>query len=140
MFDFKSASRAELKAEFKRIAEASGDDGFGTKKELRHLPEVLMDGEQVLRFSSGSMDGNTWLIALTDRRIIFLDRGMLFGFKQTAIPIDKISAVSGQTGLLFGSIEISEGTVTRQIKNVLKKSVLPFTNKVQEVMESRSGG
>lgn len=139
MFDFKRASKAELKKEWKRIAQASGDDGFGTKKELRHLPEVLMDDEQVLRFSSGLMDGNTWLIVLTDRRILFLDKGMLFGFKQTAIPIEKISAVSGRTGMLMGAIEISEGHATRQIKNVAKKSVLPFTNKVQEVMESRSG-
>ena len=45
MFDFKAASINELKAEYKRIDKESGDDQFFTKKELRHLPNILMDGE-----------------------------------------------------------------------------------------------
>ena len=60
-----------------------GDDQFFTKKELKHLPEILREGEQLLAFTSGIMDGNTWLISLTDRRIIFLDKGMIWGLKQT---------------------------------------------------------
>ena len=85
----------ELHQEYKRIAKATGDDRFFTKKELNHLPKVLMNGDQVLTFSSGLMDGKTWLIALTDKRILFLDKGLLFGLRQTTIPVDKISAVSG---------------------------------------------
>ena len=57
MFDFKNAPEKVRRSEFKRTAKASGDDGFGTKKEVKHLPEVLMDGEQVLAFSSGLMAG-----------------------------------------------------------------------------------
>ncbi len=139
MFDFKRASKTELTAQYKRIAAISGDDMFFTKKELRHLPEVLMDMEQVLAFSSGLMDGNTWLIVLTDRRVLFLDKGILYGLKQAAIPINKINAVSGKTGLLLGTIEISDGSATRRIKNVPKQTVIPFTNKVQEVIEQHSG-
>jgi hypothetical protein len=135
MFDFKNASKADLKREYKRIAEESGDDGYFTKKELRHLPEILRDMEQVLAFSSGLMDGTTWLIVLTDRRIIFLDKGMFFGLKQVAIPLEKINAVSGRTGMFLGDISISDGQGTRQIKQVAKASVIPFTNKVQEAME-----
>ena len=47
------------------------------------------------------MDGNTWLITLTDRRIIFLDKGMIYGLKQTTIDLDKVNAVSGETGLFL---------------------------------------
>lgn len=137
MFDFKNASKADLNQE-KRIAKESGDDRFFTRKELRHLPEVLMDREQVLAFSSGRMDGNTWLIVLTDRRILFLDKGMFFGVKQATIPLQKVNAVSGKTGVMFGSIEISDGGSTRQIKQVRKQSVLPFTNRVQEAIDAVS--
>lgn len=48
MFDFKNTSKQELKAEYNRIAREIGDAQFFTKKELNHLPEILMDGEQVL--------------------------------------------------------------------------------------------
>lgn len=136
-FDFKNAAPADLKREYNRIAKELGDDQFFTKKELNHLPAVLSSGEQVMAFTSGLMDGNTWLIALTDRRIIFLDKGMIYGLKQTAIDLDKVNAVSGETGLMFGSISIQNGASTRVIKNVWKKTVVAFTNKTRDVIEDR---
>ena len=130
--DIKKASESERKAEYNRIATEMGDDQFFTKKELNHLPEILMDGEQVLAFTSGLMDGNTWLITLTDKRIIFLDKGMVFGLKQTVIDLDKVNSVSGETGMFFGKISIQDGASNRTIENVWKKTVVKFTNKVRD--------
>ena len=136
-FDFKNASVADRKKEYDRIAKEIGDDQFFTKKELNHLPAVLADGEQVLAFTSGLMDGNTWLVSLTDRRIIFLDKGMIYGLKQTAIDLDKVNSISGQTGIIFGKIVIEDGASSRVIDNVWKKTVVAFTNKVRDAIETR---
>ncbi|EOZ4774653.1 PH domain-containing protein [Pseudomonas aeruginosa] len=136
-FDYKNATPEALKAEYNRIAAEIGDDQFFTKKELNHLPEVLATGEQVLAFTSGFMDGNTWLITLTDRRVIFLDKGMLYGLKQASIELDKINAVSGKTGLMFGEILIQDGGNERKISNVWKKTVTAFTNKVRDAMHAK---
>jgi hypothetical protein len=136
-FDFKNAAPADLKVEYSRIAKEIGDDQFFTKKELNHLPQILGDGEQVLAFTSGLMDGNTWLITLTDRRIIFLDKGMIYGLKQTTIDLDKVNAVTGETGIIFGTIRIEDGAKERKIENVWKKTVVRFTNKARDAMESR---
>lgn len=140
MFDFKNASKKELRKEYKRIAQTTGDSQFFTKKELFHLPKILMDEEQVLAFSSGLMNGNTWLIALTDRRVVFLDKGLLFGTRQTTVPIDKISAVHGQLGLFFGKITINAGGAEMTITQVAKHTVFPFTNKLQEVIGTGVSG
>lgn len=137
MFDFKTASKIELKNEYKKIATEMGDDQFFTKKELNYLPEILMKNEQVLGFTSGLMKGNTWLITLTDKRIIFLDKGMIYGLKQSIVDLDKVNAVSGSTGLFFGTIIITDGANDRLIKNVWKKTVKNFTNKIQEAIEAR---
>lgn len=136
-FDFKNAEPADLKAEYNRIAKEIGDDQFFTKKELNHLPQILADGEQVLAFSSGLMNNNTWLITLTDRRIIFLDKGLIYGLKQTTIDLDKINALSGETGLFFGKIRIQDGATERHISMVWKKTVIKFTNKTRDAMEAR---
>lgn len=136
-FDFKNASHADRKREYGRIAKEIGDDQFFTKKELNHLPEVLSEGEQVLAFTSGLMDGNTWLVTLTDRRIIFLDKGMIYGLKQTAIDLDKVNSVSGETGIIFGKIIIEDGASSRLINNVWKKTVVAFSNKVRDAIEAR---
>ena len=136
-FDFKNAAPNDLKAEYSRIAKEIGDDQFFTKKELNHLPQILADGEQILAFTSGLMDSNTWLITLTDRRIIFLDKGMIYGLKQTTIDLDKVNAISGETGLIFGKIKVEDGAKERLIDMVWKKTVVNFTNKARDAIEAR---
>ena len=135
MFDFKNASEADLKKEYARIARESGDDQFFTKKELQYLPSTLMPTEQVLAFSSGLMNGNTWLIALTNKRVLFLDKGFFYGLKQTAIPIKKIQGVSVETGIMFGKIAINDGFAQREISSVPKTTIEPFTRKLTELMD-----
>ncbi|MCK4636084.1 MAG: PH domain-containing protein [Candidatus Moranbacteria bacterium] len=135
-FDFKNSSKGSLKREYDKIAREIGDDQFFTKKELDHLPNVLQDGEQVLAFTSGLMNANTWLITLTDRRVIFLDKGMFIGLKQEIVNLNKINAVSCSTGFIFGKIIITDGAKERIISNVQKKTVVNFTNKVQSAIEN----
>lgn len=136
-FDFKNASQADRKREYDRIAKEIGDDQFFTKKELNHLPEILSDGEQVIAFTSGLMNGHTWLLTLTDRRIIFLDKGMIYGLKQTTIDLDKVNSISCRTRIIFGEITIEDGASSRRINNVWKKTVVAFTNKVRDAIEAR---
>jgi hypothetical protein len=135
--DFKTATPEELRAEYQRLAKLTGDDQFFTRKELAHLPEVLAQGEPVLGFCSGFMDASTWLIALTDRRVLFLDKGFLFGMRQVSIDLDKINAVTGSTRLLLGQIEVEDGARNRIINNVPKRTVIAFTNLVRDAMEAR---
>ncbi len=135
MINLKTASKSERQAYYNRIAEEMGDDQFFTKKELHYLPEVLRDGEQVLAFTSGLKDGNTWLIVLTDRRILFLDKGMIYGLKQESIPLNRVNSISGNTGLLLGKIVITDGSRSHEITNVWKKTVKRFTNRCQEELD-----
>lgn len=132
MIDYKTATKDQLKAEMKRLASTVSDVPFGTKKEFFHLPEILNAGETPLAIASGQMDGNTWLITLTNKRVIFLDKGMLFGVKQVDVNLQNIVGVGGKTGLLLGEITISTSGQNYTIKNVMKTSVIPFTNLVNE--------
>lgn len=136
-FNFKTATKEQLQNEYNRIAAAMDDSQFFTKKELHHLPEVLAESEQVLAFSSGFMNNNTWLITLTDRRILFLDKGLIYGLTQLSIDLDKVNTISGETGLIFGSMMITDGAQNYLIKNVWKKTVKTFTNMAQHAIDAR---
>ena len=135
-FDFKNASVKELKVKYNEMARAIGDDQFFTKKELYSLPEVLQDGEQVLAFTSGMKDNNTWLVTLTDRRIIFLDKGMFWGLKQESISLSKINSIYSKMGLMFGEIVISTGSTHSSVTMIAKSAVSGFTNIAQEAIRS----
>lgn len=134
-FDFKNCTPEERKAKYDEIAKKIGDDQFFTKKELNYLPEILKDGEQVLAFTSGLMDGTTWLLVLTDKRIIFLDKGMIYGLKQETMNLSVIQSIGCTTGIFFGTINITHGGKSVKIENVWKKTVKVFTNMIQEQMD-----
>ena len=118
MFDFKNGDEKERAEKFKEIAKASGDETYGGKKELKVLPEHLMDNEQVVGLTSGltNHDGNTWLVVLTDNRLLFLDKGMLYGLKQMSVPLDQVTSVSGSTGMMMGEIYVNTSSNQGNIK------------------------
>lgn len=132
MIDYKTATRDALLAEFQRLSKVVCDQSFGTKKEFLHLPKILADGETPIAVASGMMNGNTWLIVLTNSRVIFLDKGLLYGLRQVDVRLNDIASVSCETGLLLGSITISTTATNYTISNVIKRAVNPFTNMVND--------
>jgi hypothetical protein len=132
LFDFKHAGKEALKAEYTRIAKELNDHKFFTKKELNYVQEVISEGEQVLAFTSGFTDGDTWLIVLTDRRVLFLNKGFFYGLKQTSIDLNMINSISKETSLFFGSITIENGASKKSINKVWKSSVEIFVKKVND--------
>ncbi|MCP9267815.1 PH domain-containing protein [Xenorhabdus sp. XENO-1] len=137
MINYQTASKEELQNEFKRLAKEVSDTPFGVKKEFFHLPKILGANETPLAIASGFMDGNTWLITLTNKRVIFLDKGMLFGVTQVDINLDDVASVAGKTGLIFGEITISTTAQNFTISNVLKATVIPFTNLVNKAKDDK---
>lgn len=122
------------------IAALGEVDLFGTAKEVTHLPEILHDDESIKYLTSGLMDGTTWLIVCTQKRILLLDHGFLFGFKQSEMNLENINSISFQTGLLFGAIEIWHGGARMLIENCDKKTVKPFTDAVNAAIQAIKKG
>ena len=126
-----------IKAEIAALGEV---DLFGTAKEVSHLPEILHDDESIKYLTSGLMDGTTWLVVCTQKRVLLLDHGFLFGFKQSEMNLENINSISFQTGLLFGAIEIWHGGARMLIENCDKKTVKPFTDAVNAAMQAIKKG
>lgn len=109
---------------------------FGTKKEVKELPNIIHDDEIITYATSGTLNGNTWLIVSTNKRVIFLDKGMLFGLKQVEIPLEKINSIGYKKGLMFGMIEIWDGAAKMNIETVSKETLVPFVNAVNEARDN----
>lgn len=137
MLDYKTATENQLEAEFLRLSRLVNDTPYATKKEFFHLPRILAVGEQPLAVASGTMEGGTWLIVLTERRVILLDKGMFWGLKQVDVNINDIVSVGGNTGIMFGEILIGTAGQNYTIRNVFKSVVTPFTNLVNETRDKK---
>ncbi len=108
---------------------------FYTRKEIRYLPKVLNKGERILALTSGFMNNRTWLAVCTDQRVLFLDRGMIFGLRQLQMNLDRIQSIDSSFGLFFGTIRVWDGASAMSIGLILKPSVMPFVRTVQEAMD-----
>lgn len=110
-------------------------DSFGTKKELKVLPEYLEPDEVVFALTSGIMSQaetsnsldfgtNTWLVALTNDRFLFLDSAMLTSSVDTqSVRHDHVQAVSASQGFMFGKIMVDLGSRMLVIDNSHKSTV-----------------
>ena len=108
---------------------------FYTRKEIRYLPKILNDNEQIIALTSGVMNKRTWLAVCTTRRVLFIDRGMFFGLRQLQMNLDRIQAIDSSFGLLFGTIRVWDGAASMTISMVLKSTVAPFVKTVQDAMD-----
>lgn len=107
---------------------------FWTQKEIRALPDILDRDETIRAVTSGMMDNTTWLAVCTNRRLIFINRGMLYGVRQVQFPLDRIQSIDHAFTIFFGSIRVWDGASAFTIGMVLKSSILPFVRITEESM------
>jgi hypothetical protein len=107
---------------------------FWTQKEIRALPEVLDKDEVIKAVTSGMLESATWLAVCTNRRLIFLNRGMVYGLRQVQFPLDRIQSIDHEFTIFFGSIRVWDGASAFSIGLVLKSSILPFVRVTEESM------
>ena len=141
----RALSELDFLAAYDQLAKEVGDDQVATRGERKHLPTVMMDDELLLWMSSGFLSstgkeersGGLALIALTDRRILIVDKRLFAGTQTIAIDLDKVNSITGDTGIFFGSFKIQDGANERKVDHVSKKSVHTFVQHVQRAIEAR---
>ncbi|MCD8151530.1 MAG: ribosomal protein L7/L12 [Clostridiales bacterium] len=120
------------------IKSLPGADTFGTKKEIAYLETILLPEETVNAVSSGIMDGHTWLMASTNKRVILMNKNLLVGMKQMEIPLNQLNSISFSTGLLFSTIKIHHGAASIKIEHVQKGSEKYFVDATNKAMREYS--
>jgi hypothetical protein len=107
---------------------------YFTRKEIGYLPQVLNGGENIRALTSGFHQGTTWLITVTDHRILFLDKGMLFGLKQFELPLRQISSITHNTGLMYGVITIATSGGRSEITQIPKREVVKIAGIISSLV------
>ena len=125
-----TASLSALEQQFK---DAGINDLFGTKKEVAELPNIIDLNSETIKYAvSGLLGANTVLVVCTDKRIIFLDKGLVYGIRTTEIPLDMINAVSYSQGIVFGKVSVTNGANTTEINNVPKEKAALLAKIIKE--------
>ncbi len=122
-----------------QLSELGDFHRFFTRKEISCLHELLTDGEVVHAVTSGFFDGHTWIVVVSNIRILFLDKGMFYGLKQVDMPLNKISSISQKTGFFFGEIEVATSSGSKKITNIPKRNVMKVSSILAGLIHGGTG-
>lgn len=106
------------------------------KKEITYLPEVIVQGEIIMGLTRGFLGGDSYLFAITSRRLLLLHKGMICGLKQIEIPIDQISTISHTIGLMSGKLQIMTISAVMIIEQINKKEVARIAQIISDVVQT----
>jgi len=124
----------QIKTQIKSINDLSK---FLGKREIKELPDILWGNENVENLIQGLYNNSLGILVATNKRLIFIDKGLVFGLKVEDFPYDKISSIQYSTGLLLGKLTIFSSGNKAIIDNVDKKSVRIFGDFVRNKITTK---
>ena len=145
IFGEREKADAEIEAKNTRLMDIKthiqslGLDNISTffgRKEINELPEILNMDESIDNIIQGFYNNGSGILVSTNRRLIFIDKGLIYGLKVEDFPLDKITSIQYETGMLLGKVKIHTSGNTANIENVDKNSARKFAefirNKLSE--------
>lgn len=112
---------AETEQTLEELAKDKLNMGFMVRREMKKLPELLAEGEDAVNLARGEYDGKEGLIVVTDRRIMFVEQGMIrHNFED--FPYEKVSSVKTESGMRSGKITIYASGNKAELKDIHPKA------------------
>ena len=110
------------------------------RKEFNSLPDILWKDEVLENVVKGSYNNGTGILCATNKRLIFVDKGMMWGLKVEDFAYDKISSIQCEAGLIFGTLKIFASGNKADIKNIRQDQAIEFGNYVRSKIAGQSEG
>lgn len=131
----------EIKIEIQNLKLDNISTIFG-RKELDELPQILAPTEKIDNIIQGTYNNGQGILVSTNRRLLFVDKGLIYGLKVEDFPLDKISSIQYETGLLLAKVKVHTSGNIATIDNVHKESARKFAefvrNKLSQPNESQN--
>lgn len=110
------------------------------KKHSKIIEKHLNPGE-IVQYAFAAQRNNTsfdiittYVIALTNKRILLGQKRLLFGYFFTAITPDLFNDLSVQTGILWGKVNIDTVKEVVQLSNLQKEALPEIETQITEYM------
>lgn len=121
----------------------TGFETFLGRKEIKYIPEVLMEGEEVEALVQGTMEDKNGILFVSNKRLIFLDRGLMYGTKLHTYLLSQVGGIEFSSGLIFSKIKIHssgkpETTIDHVVKDQGKRFVDYVNKKLVEISDAKN--
>ncbi|WP_285703698.1 SHOCT domain-containing protein [Microtetraspora sp. NBRC 16547] len=106
------AHRPDIQAAADRMA-----GKFGSRREIRHLVDYLLEDEVVDQMAGGAFGPGIGLVVLTDRRLLFVKDGLVAKVSED-FPVGKISSVHWEPGSSHGTLTVTSSGDKAEIEHI----------------------
>jgi hypothetical protein len=77
----------------KQVSSLDGTSMLLGRKEIKELPSILWEDECVEQIIQGTYNNGNGILVATNKRLVFVDKGIIFGLKVEDFPYDKITSI-----------------------------------------------
>jgi len=116
----------------RQLSSLDGLSKFFGRKEIKELPSIMHADEYIIGAVQGMYNNGQGMLVLTERRMIFIDKGFFGGAKIVDFFYDKISSVAYKGGLLLASIEVFVSGNKQEITHVDKEQGKTVCERIRE--------
>jgi hypothetical protein len=110
------------------------------RREFKKLPSLLEEEEMLHHVVQGRYQGKQGLVVATDRRVLFIEEGMMRSNLED-FPYERISSVQTSTGMMFGKLTIYASGNKAEIDQIAPKEMgLALGDFVRKQMKAPSEG
>lgn len=115
----------------KQIQHLDGVSRLFGRKEIKELPNILWEDEIVEKMVQGYYGCGQGILVATNKRLLFVDKGLIYGLRVEDFPHGKITSIQYKTGLVFGTITIFTSGNKADIEQIDKKQARDFAEYVR---------
>lgn len=117
-----------------QILHLDGASKFLAYKEIKELPNILWEDEIIEKIVQGLYETKQGVLVATNKRLIFVDKGLIYGLHVEDFPYNKITSIQYKTGLILGEIAIFAAGNRADIRNIVKRQARNFCDYVRARM------
>lgn len=133
IFNTQNTKDSEIETQLKAIG-IDTKSVFWGRKELKELPSILNQNEKIVALVIGTYNDGTGLLVATNNRLIFIDKGLLYGLKIEDFGLDKITSIQFESGFLLSEIKIMASGNIAKISNVEQGNGKRFSDTVRNLL------
>lgn len=106
-----------------RLKELNVYDLFSCRPEIKVIPRILPEGEDILSVSAGISAGKKWLVVFGTSHAYFIHTHLVNGTITRKVPYDSVHSFEVRKGLLFGRIDLFMGEEGIKIENCPRRTI-----------------
>jgi len=101
------------------------------RKEMAELPNLIGENEEIFALVQGRYNKGEGLLVATNQRLLFIEKGLLFGLKVEDFGLRAITSIQYTSGILFADLAIMANGNAEKITDVYKDAGRIFCDKVR---------